>query len=363
LDVTKYTKDASLIPFTTLCSPNDSVDTIADNLENSITNLVDKHAPFKQTRVRPTRKRWITTELMKAISCKNRMFARASRSTNQDDWNTFKSYRNRVKRLIENAKKSHFHEQITNSDFNPITNTWKVINELNNKSKCKQDIKEIKVDNVSYTKPIDIANQMNTFFSTIGSNINNELKCSSTNNIDSHRLNIHGFKLQPITQDLIYRLLNSLPNQKKGGVCQIPTFMYKLIAPYIVRSLTLLINKIIITSTFPVVWKKALVTPLPKPGDPTDPSNRRPISSLMILSKIGEKAISAQIRNYLEQNSLISLRQYGFRQKHSTQSLLLQLSNRWLQTLDQKCGEKFLCLTALDIKKAFDTVDHDLLIS
>ena len=105
-------------------------------------------------------------------------------------------------------------------------------------------------------------------------------------------------------------------------------------------------------STFPDIWKKALVTPLPKPGDPSNPSNYRPISSLPILSKIAEKIMSSQIRQYLESNSLISPKQYGFREKHYTQSLLLQLSNKWLETLDNITGDKYVCLTYLDMKKA-----------
>ena len=136
-----------------------------------------------------------------------------------------------------------------------------------------------------------------------------------------------------------------------------------MITPYIAEQLTELINEMIRNSTFPDIWKNALVTPLPKPGDPTNPSNYRPISSsLPILSKIAEKIMSSQIRQYLESNSLISPKQYGFREKHSTQSLLLQLSNKLLETLDNITGDKYVCLTYLDIKKAFDSVDHDLLL-
>ena len=87
-----------------------------------------------------------------------------------------------------------------------------------------------------------------------------------------------------------------------------------------------------------------------------------PISSLPILSKVTEKVIAHQIRAYLELNSLISCNQFGFRERHSTQSLLLQLTNKWLTTLDSIIGEKYVCLTTLDIKKAFDSVDHDLLL-
>ena len=69
------------------------------------------------------------------------------------------------------------------------------------------------------------------------------------------------------------------------------------------------------------------------------------------------------MRHYLESNILIAPTQYGFRQNHSTQSLLLQLSNKWLKILDNTSGDRYICLTALDVKKAFDTVDHHLLLS
>ena len=69
------------------------------------------------------------------------------------------------------------------------------------------------------------------------------------------------------------------------------------------------------------------------------------------------------MRHYLESNILIAPTQYGFRQNHSAQSLLLQLSNKWLKILDNTSGDRYICLTALDVKKAFDTVDHHLLLS
>ena len=62
-------------------------------------------------------------------------------------------------------------------------------------------------------------------------------------------------------------------------------------------------------------------------------------------------------------NNIIQIpRQYGFRQEHSTQSILIQLTDKWLKTLDKKTGDRYICLTALDTKKAFDTVHHDTLL-
>ena len=124
-----------------------------------------------------------------------------------------------------------------------------------------------------------------------------------------------------------------------------------MLTPYIIYPLTALINKIIDTSTFPCIWKEALVTPLPKPGDPSNPSNYIPISSLPILSKVADKVIAHKIREHLEDNTLISPNQYGFRRNHSTQSLLLQLTNKWMHILDNTTGDKYVCLIALDIKK------------
>ena len=113
----------------------------------------------------------------------------------------------------------------------------------------------------------------------------------------------------------ITKSLTSLPNNKKGGIRQIPSFIYKLLTPLIKEPLTTLINKSIHTNTFPNVWKEALVTPIPKPGDSSNPSNYRPISSLTILSKIAERAIASQIRFHIESKNLISIKQYGFREK------------------------------------------------
>ena len=149
---------------------------------------------------------------------------------------------------------------------------------------------------------------------------------------------------------------------KKVELHKYQPLLYKWLSFIIIDPLTSIINKVISTSAFPHIWKEALVTPLPKPGDPCNPSSYRPISSLPIISKVTEKVIARQIRAYLELNYLISCNQFGFRERHSTQSLLLQLTNKWLTTLDSIIGEKYICLTTLDIKKAFDSVDHDLLL-
>ena len=354
----KFFIDATIQLTNAIPTGSASVNEIATNLESKINSLVDSHAPFKRMRIRPTRKPWITKELMKLISTKNRLF-KQSCNTNNNDWSNYKDYRNYVLTQIRKTKKDYYSKLIRNST--PQDN-WAVISELTNKHSKNKDIKELTYSDKTTTIASEIANNLNDFFSTVGSSINDELRAIDSPNYTSWNHNLNGFKIKPVKIIDITKSLTSLPNKKKGGVRQIPSFIYKLLTPLIKEPLTTLINKIIHTNTFPNVWKEALVAPIPKPGDSSNPSNYRPISSLPILSKIAERAIASQIRLHIESNNLISIKQYGFREKHSTQSLLLQLSNKWLQKLDNVKGDRYICLTALDIKKAFDTVDHELLM-
>ena len=179
------------------------------------------------------------------------------------------------------AKQTYYAKLINKATPNQ---NWDVINKLTNNHKPSVAIKELIYNDVIVTKPIDIANTINQHFSSIGTIINDELKQTNPLNIDVCNINANGFKLQPIDVKSVADILKSLPNNKQGGVSQIPTFICKIITPYISKILADFINGIINQGTFPDIWKQALITPLKKPGDPTDPSNRRPISSLPILS-------------------------------------------------------------------------------
>ena len=114
-------------------------------------------------------------------------------------------------------------------------------------------------------------------------------------------------------------------------------------------------------NVFPNCWKEALVIPLYKKGDPSLPCNYRPISLLPILSKVFEKILAHQMRNYLENNELIGARQFGFRPGCSTDLLIFQLTNLLKLKMSKK-ESKYASLAALDTKKAFDCVNHSLLL-
>ena len=130
-------------------------------------------------------------------------------------------------------------------------------------------------------------------------------------------------------------------------------------APVIAPSLALIFNQSISTGIFPSDWKIARVTPIFKTGAKLDMENYRPISVISIVSKIMEKLMYNQLYDCLINSNILSNSQHGFRPCHSTTTALLDITNRWYQSMDvgQLNGVAFL-----DLKKAFDTVDNDILL-
>ncbi|KAJ4448076.1 hypothetical protein ANN_10088 [Periplaneta americana] len=114
----------------------------------------------------------------------------------------------------------------------------------------------------------------------------------------------------------------------------------------------------LITSTFPKIWKQAFVLPLPKVKVPTDPNDYRPISILPAISKALERIVHRQITNYMNEHKLFDKYQSGFRAGHNTSTALLKVTEDIREAID---SNKVTILTLLDLSKAFNSVNFDLL--
>ena len=103
-----------------------------------------------------------------------------------------------------------------------------------------------------------------------------------------------------------------------------------------------------------------LVTPLFKQGEPCDLNNYRPISVISVIAKVFERIIYDQLYNFLTNEDIISNHQSDFRSLHSTVTALLEATDDWAFNTDRG---NFNAVVFLDLKKTFDTVDHDILLS
>jgi len=120
-----------------------------------------------------------------------------------------------------------------------------------------------------------------------------------------------------------------------------------------------IINNSIKTGIFPDKLKEACVVPLHKNGPKDNLGNYRPISLLPTLSKIFEKHIADQLHSFIQRTNAIHDSQSGFRKHHSCQTALIRLVENWLKNLDE--GE-IIGTLFIDLKKAFDLVDHKILL-
>ena len=154
--------------------------------------------------------------------------------------------------------------------------------------------------------------------------------------------------------------LSLLDVSKSSGPDGIPVHVLKQCAPELAPILTKFFQKCYDTGICPSSWKEAHVVPVPKKGDPTNPSNYRPISITSILCKVMETLFCKHLLEFLENNNLINDRQYDFRKARSTGDMLAYVTELWSSTLD-KGGE--FPIISLDISKAFDRVWHKALIS
>ena len=167
------------------------------------------------------------------------------------------------------------------------------------------------------------------------------------------------FVLSPVSRHFVTTQLASLDPKKAIGLDSLSSFFLRDGAESVSLPVLHIINISILTETVPESFKEARVVPLFKKGSKLDPGNYRPMSILNVLSKVLERAVHTQLSQYLEKRDLLFLNQSGFRGGFSTDTSLIGLSD----FVKKEIGKgNFVGMVLIDLQKAFDTVDHGILI-
>ena len=165
------------------------------------------------------------------------------------------------------------------------------------------------------------------------------------------------FSFHEITEDEIRKEISKLDGSENTPVGDIPAEMLKSTTDVHVSLLTKIINSSIRNGCFPDELKAAEFTPIIKRNDELNKQNYRPVSVLPHVTKIIERVMYTQIENFMEDK--LSKLLTGFRKNHSTQHSVVNMLEKWENTLD-KGG--FAGAIFMDLSKVFDTMNHDLLI-
>ena len=144
-----------------------------------------------------------------------------------------------------------------------------------------------------------------------------------------------------------------------AGWDDIPAYVMKRCINVYIEPLTHIIDKSMKEGVFPSELKLAKVVPIFKSGDSSKITNYRPISVLSFFSKVFERVMYNHIIDFIDSLNVLYKYQFGFRHKHSTQQAIITLVNKITSSLDT--GDLVIGVF-LDLKKAFDTVDHKILL-
>ena len=207
---------------------------------------------------------------------------------------------------------------------------------------------------------IEIANGFNNYFTTIGPSLAN--KFDQNNNYLKYLDDAPNCRLyfNPAEKHYIIKIIDKLKNKKSSGIDGISNSLIKLSKNVFVKPLAKMINQMLNTGIFPSQLKISKVIPLYKVNDETLLSNYRPIALLLSVSKIFENLMLNQILNYFINDNLLSMLQYEFRAKHSTEFAALNLVDHLTYKLDNRL---ILSNIYIDLSKAFGTLIHDILLN
>ncbi len=326
--------------------------------------LIDKHCPqrkLNKKRLKLRNKPWISLRIQKMMRIRDKLFQQFKFTNSTVDFNAYKQFRNRVVNELRESKKSYYHNYFDENKSN-MKMLWKGIKSIVSlKSNNLETISYLNdTDGSKITDPGEMANKFNHFFTNVASDITKKIPRTPKSPLAYlSNPNLDSFFIAPCAPNEVSTVIQSLKNGKSSGPNSIPIKLLKVLEPNISVTLSSLINESFETSTFPATLKIAKVIPVFKKGLATKTSNYRPISLLSIFSKIFEKIMYQRLYKFLEVGELLFHMQFGFRNGHSTDHALVSLTENIKASLDNK---KFGCGIFIDLQKAFDTVNHDILL-
>ena len=358
---------------------NKLVDNYA-TFEEIFLEILDNHAPLKKKILRANDKPYMTKTLRKAIMRRSALQNRFYRDGLQETEKAFKKQRNYTKRLLKKEKKRYF----SNLNMNNYTDNkkfWNTVKPLFSNYGGPQKITLIEDENI-ITSDEELAKTFNHYFvesvRSLGIHENKALLNPTENLTDPVDIAITKFENHPSIIDIkehvsiktkfsfsyveasdIITEIRNLDTKKAGTFSNISARQLKQVEEIIVGPLVEIWNKEIKGNRkFPSKLKYADLTPIFKKLECVLKENYRPVSILPVVSKIFERIMQKQMKTYIETH--LSPFLCGYRKGYNTQYALISMIEKWKKHLDNSgiVGALFM-----DLSKAFDTLNHELLIA
>ncbi len=317
-----------------------------------------KHVPSETVRVNPQSKPWYSNYLRYLGSCRDRLFKRCrGKPCTSTVSEAYRKVRNLFVAEIRAAEKRYFRSlgcTLLSPDLNPQS-WWRLAKKACGWSTTKR-ISALSTDGQLVVTPSEQACIFNSHFQRQCSPFPAAALPLSISSEDTVL-----FSFTPITAEAVFCKLRKLPSGKSSGHDQISNELLKLAAPTIAEPLAALFNRSLLEGQFPAVWKIGTISPILKEGKiPSEPASYRPVALLSCLSKVLGRLVHDQLVKFCLENNVLPDQQFGFLKGRSTEWQLLTVLEDWHDTLDK--GNQ-IHAAFLDAAKAFDRVDHSVLLS
>ena len=268
-----------------------------------------------------------------------------------------------LQRLLRHAKLKYYHDKCLSFKSN-TKKLWDLINSVIKKKMKRTDLIEyLTIDQLKMYDCKRIAEEFGKHFATVGKNFAEKIPPSKKDvnyYVNKMPTITNSLYLSPTNEKEIKDLIQSLPNKNSSGYDNISNVLLKKLSPEILTPLKIIFNSSLSEGEFPQQMKLAEVVPLYKNNCMSLPSNYRPISLLITLSKLLEKVIYKCTYGFLEKENAICKSQYGFRSKHSCEQAVCELLSEIIKNNDK---DQITMTEYWDLSKVFDTVDHKLLLN
>ena len=212
----------------------------------------------------------------------------------------------------------------------------------------------------------DITNAFNNFFVSVSEKLLQTQSVlddadSSSDSFYSYLKtpNSHAAFFKPITGSEIIKIVRNMKNDTSAGIDSINIKVIKRVIFLICDPLCIIFNQSLAYGVVPNDLKVARITPIHKKGKMDDVNNYRPVSVLNIFAKILERCIYERLLEFLDSHNILYKNQFGFRKGHSTSTAILELIHKINNAIDEG---KFTLAVFIDLSKAFDVIDHEILI-
>ena len=246
---------------------------------------------------------------------------------------------------VRNESRARFESAIGRGDRGGL---WRVLRPIIGRKQQQCEIPRITPD------------ALNNYYVTVGPSTAASVPVA-TDSVTTRltRVSTCAFEVRQININMLYATLASMKPSSATGVDGISVCMLQKFFVSVGFVLLDVVNSSLATGAVPREWKHALVTPIPKGKISAEPYDTRPISILPAIMKLVERVVQKQLTDYLEDNSLISDAQHGYRKYHSTETALHVITDQALHAMDN--GD--ICiLVLLDLSKCFDVVPHEKLL-